>query len=243
MDALNNNGIDYSRRLNISDRSHLVTALHRKIKTRLREIRNDNIWLDPEDICYSFKPAKLGLRTHHLVDGPWQDFVDSYERVKEAVEKLYRIELSNEEKEADLEQFNRLREILKRFDLVKDTVMLINSEIKAGKRILVEDCSSSSLDIDTGIYPYTSSYHTTTGAVCTGLGVPEEAIETSIGVMSAMTIIDRVFLKHIKNFPSQVLETEPCHQHLTQKLTREYGLPEAEFELGWTDLNLVMQAE
>jgi adenylosuccinate synthase len=111
----------------------------------------------------------------------------------------------------DLEKFKRLKEILKRYNLVQDTVLLINQEIKAGKRILVEDSSSCSLDIDTGIYPYTSSFHTTTGAVCTGLGVPEEVIETTIGVMSAMTIIDRAFLGHIKSFPSQVLETESCH--------------------------------
>ena len=101
-----------------------------------------------------------------------------------------------------MEKFRRLKEILERYKLTEDTVLLINREIKAGKRILVEDCSSSSLDIDTGIYPFTGSYHTTTGAVCTGLGVPEEVIETTIGVMSAMTIIDRAFLGYIKNFPS-----------------------------------------
>jgi adenylosuccinate synthase len=146
-----------------------------------------------------------------LTHGSWEDFVDKYDRVQSTVEKLYRVELLKEEKEQDLEKFKRLKEILKRYNLVQDTVLLINQEIKAGKRILVEDCSSSSLDIDTGIYPYTSSFHTTTGAVCTGLGVPEEVIETTIGVMSAMTIIDRAFLAHIKNFPSQVLETESCH--------------------------------
>jgi len=112
------------------------------------------------------------------------------------------VELSKQEKEADLENFKRLKDIFKSCDYVKDTVMLINDKIKAGKRILVEDCSSSSLDIDTGIYPYTSSFHTTTGAVCTGLGVPEEVIETTIGVVSALTFIDRAFLSHIKNFPS-----------------------------------------
>jgi len=42
------------------------------------------------------------------------------------------------------------------------------------------------MDVGTGIYPYTDSFHTTTGAVCTGLGVPEEAIETEIGVLSAV---------------------------------------------------------
>ena len=73
--------------------------------------------------------------------------------------------------------------------LVDDTVLLLNKEIKEGKRILVEDASSSSMDVDTGLYPYTDSYNTTTGAVCTGLGVPEEAIETTIGVLSAVSAI------------------------------------------------------
>ena len=83
-------------------------------------------------------------------------------------------------------------------NLVDDTVMMINKEIKNGKRILVEDASSCSMDIDTGLYPYTDSFHTTTGAVCTGLGVPEEAIETTIGVFSAITVLDRDFLSKVK---------------------------------------------
>lgn len=66
-----------------------------------------------------------------------------------------------------------------------------------GKRILVEDCSSSLMDVDFGIYPYTDSFSTTTGAVCTGLGVPEEAIETTIGVMSVASIIRKAFLNRI----------------------------------------------
>jgi len=50
------------------------------------------------------------------------------------------------------------------------------------------------MDMDTGIYPYTDSFNTNTGAVCTGLGIPEEAIETTIGVFSAISMMDRAFL-------------------------------------------------
>lgn len=75
--------------------------------------------------------------------------------------------------------------------------MLLNDKINEGKRILVEDCSSSSMDIDYGIYPYTDSFHTTTGSVCTGLGVPEEVIETTIGVFSSTSIIRKAFLNRI----------------------------------------------
>ena len=58
------------------------------------------------------------------------------------------------------------------------------------------------MDIDYGIYPYTDSHHTTTGSVCTGLGIPDEAIETEIGVMSAITILDKAFLQRINCFPT-----------------------------------------
>lgn len=81
--------------------------------------------------------------------------------------------------------------------------MILNEEIYKGrKRVLVEDCSSSTMDVDTGIYPYVDSFHTTTGAVCTGLGIPEEAIETTIGVFSCITVIDKQFVEKTKKFPT-----------------------------------------
>jgi adenylosuccinate synthase len=126
MDALTNNGIDYSKKLHISDRCHFITELHRKICANLKDIRQDKIWLDSQDICSSFKPARLGLRVCHLTLGSWADFVDKYDRVQNTVEKLYRVELTKEEKNADLEHFRRLKDILLRYKLVEDTVLLIN---------------------------------------------------------------------------------------------------------------------
>lgn len=86
--------------------------------------------------------------------------------------------------------------------LVADTIPLINKEIKNGKRILVEDASSSSLDIDSGLYPYTDGFNTTTGAVCTGLGVPEEFIETTIGVMSCVSAVKKDLFAAQQGFPT-----------------------------------------
>ena len=43
------------------------------------------------------------------------------------------------------------------------------------------------LDVDHGTYPFVTSSNTTIGGVCTGLGVPPQAIETSIGIMKAYT--------------------------------------------------------
>lgn len=135
----------------------------------------------------------MGLRVAVLNDN-WQSFVESYDRVLNTSDTVFNVTVTKEERERDLDNMHQLREILLKYDLVKDTVVHLNNEIKAGKRILVEDCSSSTMDIDTGIYPYVDSFHTTTGAVCTGLGIPEEVIETTIGVFSAITVLDKAFL-------------------------------------------------
>ena len=172
-----------------------MTAFHHKIHQRLVEIRaDDGIWLRPSDIAYAYKPLKMGIRSSDLIKD-WEDFVDSYDRVNATCSKLFRVELSKMERDEDLEKFHELMDIVKTNQMIQDTSYLLTQEIKRGKaRILAEDCISSLMDSDHGIYPYTESFHTVTGAVCTGLGVPDEAIETEIGVMSAITILRKNFL-------------------------------------------------
>jgi hypothetical protein len=54
--------------LNIICRAHLETVLHKKVAHRLREIRNDTIWINGEDASMAFKPLKMGLRIAHLAE-------------------------------------------------------------------------------------------------------------------------------------------------------------------------------
>lgn len=77
-----------------SFRAHLETLLHKKVARRLREIRNDTIWINGEDVAMAFKPMKMGLRIAHLSE-PWNVFVDKYKRVKTTFEELYRIQLTD----------------------------------------------------------------------------------------------------------------------------------------------------
>ena len=179
----------------------------------MREIRSDKILLDKEDICYSFKPMKMGIRMAHLIEGShgpsFASFVETYDRVTATSEKLFRVTLTPEEREVDLDKFHQLYSTFKEHkSLVCDTVSILNKEIRNGKRILVEDSSSTSMDIDTGIYPFTDSFNTTTGAVCTGLGVPEEVIETSIGAFSAISVIDKSIYNRINYFPTEIREED-----------------------------------
>jgi adenylosuccinate synthase len=62
-------------------RAHIETVLHKKVARRLREIRNDTIWINGEDVAAAFKPMKMGLRIAHLTE-PWDIFVEKYQRVR-----------------------------------------------------------------------------------------------------------------------------------------------------------------
>lgn len=141
-----------------------------------------------------------------------------------------------------MEHLKQLQSLLKENEMIKDTVTLLNQKITEGKRILVEDCSSSLMDVDFGIYPYTDSFNTTTGAVCTGLGVPEEAIETTIGVLSATSIIRKAFLNRIQSFPSQVRPDDPAYESLKRNLETKYEIKGDTYDFGWLDMNPIRHA-
>jgi hypothetical protein len=90
--------IDFSSRIgklrfSLNPRAHLETLLHKKVARRLREIRNDTIWINGEDVAMAFKPMKMGLRIAHLTE-PWEVFEEKYKRVKTTFEELYRIHLT-----------------------------------------------------------------------------------------------------------------------------------------------------
>lgn len=75
---------------------------------RLREIRNDTIWINGEDVSMAFKPMKMGLRMAHLVEEgrTWDDFLEKYVRIKNTYEQLFNIpgmDMSSEEIKSDVD--------------------------------------------------------------------------------------------------------------------------------------------
>ena len=105
--------------------------MHKRIARRLREIRNDTIWINGEDVSMAFKPMKMGLRMANLMeaDGSWADFQDKYMRIKATFEELYampKMDLNDELIKTDLDYLRQLHSIVKEKGLVKDTVVLLN---------------------------------------------------------------------------------------------------------------------
>lgn len=103
------------------------------------------------------------------------------------------------------------------------------------KRIIAEGANAVMLDTDHGTYPYVTSSSTAIGGVCTGLGVPPQAIETSIGIVKAYTT--RV---GAGPFPTW-LEDEIGDR--LQRVGHEFGATTGrKRKCGWLDLNVVKYA-
>ncbi|CAN5376690.1 adenylosuccinate synthase [soil metagenome] len=90
----------------------------------------------------------------------------------------------NEKKIAD--EF--VEEAAKLADYIADTVVYVNDALgrPTPARILAEGAQAFLLDIDHGMYPFTTSTSTTSGGVATGLGLPPTAIGKVTGVAKAV---------------------------------------------------------
>ena len=69
---------------------------------------------------------------------------------------------------------------------ITDTVLFINEALQNDKRVLAEGAQAFLLDIDHGMYPFTTSSSTTVGGVCTGLGVSPMYIKSITGIAKSV---------------------------------------------------------
>ena len=116
-----------------------------------------------------------------------------------------------------------------------DTSIELYNAHKAGKSILFEGAQGISLDVDHGIYPYTTSSNTAAGHISTGTGVSFRDIDRIIGVAKAY--LSRVGESPL---PSEIHGDEA--DALREK-GGEYGTTTGRpRRVGWLDLVQVRQA-
>ncbi len=122
---------------------------------------------------------------------------------------------------------------LKRF--ICDTSVELYLAHKAGKSILFEGAQGISLDVDHGVYPYTTSSNTAAGHLSTGTGVCFRNIGRIIGVVKAY--LSRVGESPL---PSEILGDEAI---ALREKGAEYGTTTGRpRRVGWLDLVQVRQA-
>ena len=177
-------GYDLKERLHISKRAHLILPTHRVLDRAYEAAKGKaKVGTTGKGIgpTYSDKAARIGLRVGDILD----HFDEKYAALKARHEQILRdlhytdYDIAEEEK-LWLEGVKYMRG----FHLT-DTEIEINRYLKEGKSVLAEGAQGTMLDIDHGTYPFVSSSSTTSGGVCTGLGVGPTDIGEVFGIFKA----------------------------------------------------------
>jgi adenylosuccinate synthase len=118
---------------------------------------------------------------------------------------------------------------------VADTSLILDHEVKQGKKILFEGAQGSQLDVDHGTYPYVTSSNTVSGNASCGNGIGPNRINTVVGICKAYTT--RV---GEGPFPTELKDNIGNHM---QQVGQEFGATTGrKRRCGWLDMVLVRQA-
>lgn len=179
-------GCDYTGRIFVSDRAHVLFELHKRVDgLREKALGDAKVGTTGNGIgpCYSDKASRNGIRIVEIFDKALFDH-----RLR-ALAKRYKDEfgdLLEYDVEREIEQFNEYRTTLKPF--VVDGMEVICQAQERGDNILVEAANAMCLDIDAGTYPFVTSSSTGIAGVLSGLlGIHPEKITSRIGVVKAYT--------------------------------------------------------
>ncbi|HEX8791457.1 MAG TPA: adenylosuccinate synthase [Polyangiaceae bacterium] len=69
--------------------------------------------------------------------------------------------------------------------MLAETAKLVDTTMRAGKRVLFEGAQGTLLDVDHGTYPFVTSSHATAGGACTGVGIGPSRIDAVVGLVKA----------------------------------------------------------
>jgi adenylosuccinate synthase len=222
-------------RLFVSEKAHLIMPYHRRLDVA-RESRSDKkIGTTGRGIglAYEDKAARVGIRFCDLLDE-----TTFMEKLRDNIEeKNFFLTRRFEESPLDVQQiFDEYRgyaECLKPF--VADTSLIIEQEIRHGKKILFEGAQGCHLDIDHGTYPYVTSSNTVAGNASCGSGVGPHTIDRVVGICKAYTT-------RVGEGPFVTELTDAVGQHM-QTVGKEFGATTGrKRRCGWLDMVLVRQA-
>lgn len=180
---------------------------------------------------YATRALRIGLRIGDLTD--WDLFIEKYNTFVDRAGEFFGI--SDYNKEEELEIFKKYRDILVENKMIINTESYMHKALGDNKKIMAEGANALMLDIDFGTYPFVTSSHPAVGSICTGLGIPPQAVETSIGIVKAYTTrIGEGF------FPTYLEDSIGEH---FQKVGNEFGTTTGRpRKCGWLDLNVIQYA-
>ncbi|HVG13314.1 MAG TPA: adenylosuccinate synthase [Chitinophagaceae bacterium] len=177
-------GVDLKKNLFIAERTNIILPTHRALDKAAELAKgNEKIGSTLKGIgpAYMDKTGRNALRVGDLLH---KSFTTSYIKLRLKHQRLLDNFNFNEEITAWEEEFFDAIEFLRGLNIVNGEYF-INEKISSGKRVLAEGAQGSMLDIDFGTFPFVTSSSTTSGGVCSGLGIAPQKIKEVIGVSKA----------------------------------------------------------
>ncbi len=236
IEALRKLGVVVDSNLKISDSAHVILPYHRALDLAREEAAGDaRIGTTGRGIgpAYETKVSRHGIRVADLIDSEVLR-----EKIRFACEEKNPI-LSGVYGKPTLDagelfaQYTRFGEILR--ERITNGPLLINAQLRAGKRVMFEGAQATMLDVDYGTYPFVTSSNCTVGGICTGLGVAPKHITEVIGVAKAYTT-------RVGSGPFPTELNNPQGEHL-RKRGNEFGtITGRPRRTGWLDLAVLRTA-
>jgi adenylosuccinate synthase len=228
--------------LMISSASHLILP-HHIYDDEIREAGTGHQGSTKSGIAQvaSYKALRTGARTEMIKHNPEGLLTLVSEGL--AAQRQLRQEAGLEPIDEDAVAENFIRRAERIGEFVTDTVFHLNMELRKDKpaRVLAEGAQAFLLDIDHGMYPYTTSTSTTAGGVCSGLGIATSYIDKVTGIAKAIQ-------SHVGGGPFVTEVTEPellarLHGDMT-KIDAELGTTTGRIRrLGYMDLPQIRRAQ
>jgi adenylosuccinate synthase len=230
INMLEENGIDVKGRIFISHKAHLIMPYHKMLDQAMESkssgsaIGTTGRGIGP---AYIDKSRRIGIRIVDLLDrkGLEEKLRTNLAEKNDIFSKIYGCEVLDVD--TIINSYLKYDSIMDPY--ITDTTLLINEEIAAGKKIIVEGAQGALLDVDHGTYPFVTSSNPTSGGACTGLGIPPTSINKILGIVKA-------YCTRVGNgpFPTELLdETGENLQKTGAEFGATTGRPR---RCGWLDL-------
>ena len=229
IDLLKKEGLGVN--LLISDRAHLIMPYHVDIDHHLTALQNDlaagstRSGIAP---VYADKMYRHGLRIVDLLNENVfaKRLKKSFTFNKRLVESVFdeKFEYSYD---SILKQYLEYIKIIKPY--VGNTTKELSGAEKAGDSILFEGAQGACLDVDHGLYPFTTSSNTVAGQIEAGSGVGLNRSKRIVGIAKA-------YLTYVGRGPLPT-EIKPPLEDTIREIGQEYGTTTGRARrIGWIDL-------
>ena len=235
IEYLKNKGIE--PKLMVSDRAHVIMPYHIALDGALSNHQEDlaagstNRGIAP---VYADKMYRNGIRMIDLLEPDVfnEKLSKGYNFNKGLIENALGQSLDYTKKEI-YETYIEYGKILKPY--ISDVSVELFEAYNKGKNILFEGAQGMSLDVDHGIYPYTTSSNTAAGHVSIGTGVSFKSVNRTIGVVKA-------YLSRVGESPLPTELKDKTADYIRES-GGEYGTTTGRpRRIGWLDLVQVRQA-